>query len=259
MASPAAAASTPAKGARCWKASTPPSRTAISPGNTNPTNAEDSSAGTRNTTTTSTTQPCRLRIRSASPPSARPPATKRANLHPRHPSHPRPFRNTLQAVNARLRVARAWTPAGRSVTTRWQPPFLWGGATEVPPPNLVLLPRRSGHRHLLAMPRALAHAVGWSASPEVPIATRRRTAPPGDRMVVAARLGGGRPPPGGPSGRPPAPRTPSDSAVWSKNAQVAHRLHSRIDHRWPWEGCAKPPAWAADPPGVGLQGEGFPQ
>src|SRR6266511_3232086 len=46
---------------RCWKASTPPRMTAISPGNSTPKNAEASSAGSRNTTSRAT-QPCSDRI-----------------------------------------------------------------------------------------------------------------------------------------------------------------------------------------------------
>src|SRR5262245_27851364 len=55
------AASTAGRATRCWKARTPPRRTAISPGNTNPTNAADSSSGTTNTIA-SAARPCRPRI-----------------------------------------------------------------------------------------------------------------------------------------------------------------------------------------------------
>jgi hypothetical protein len=44
-----------------WKASTPPSSTAISPGKTKPTNADDSSAGKANTTV-SADHPFRLKM-----------------------------------------------------------------------------------------------------------------------------------------------------------------------------------------------------
>ncbi len=40
-----AAAIAPGRLTRCWKANTPPSSTAISPGNTIPTKTDDSSAG----------------------------------------------------------------------------------------------------------------------------------------------------------------------------------------------------------------------
>ncbi len=58
----------------------------------------------------------------------------------------------------RWSVRRAVTAAGVGRSCE-------GGATEVPPPTLVLLPRRSGHRHLLAMPRVLAQAMGMVGQP----------------------------------------------------------------------------------------------
>ncbi len=70
---------------------------------------------------------------------------------------------------------------------------------------------------------------GWAASPEAP----NRNASHDSHAGIAwcsPGLVGGRPPPGGPSGRPPAPRTPSDMAFGARTPQVAHRLHSRIDH-----------------------------
>src|SRR2546430_2379625 len=64
MAPAIAARSTAGRLTVCWKASTPPNSTAISPGKMNPTNAEDSSAGSTNTTANAA-QPGSPRIRSA--------------------------------------------------------------------------------------------------------------------------------------------------------------------------------------------------
>jgi hypothetical protein len=100
-----------------------------------------------------------------------------------------------------------------------------GGATEMPPPNLVLLPRRSGHRHVLAMPRALAQAMGMVGQPRgapsqrvsrqsIPGGSRRGSQGPWRRAAPA----------GGPSGKPPAPCSRSHTAVLSKNAQVAQEV-----------------------------------
>jgi hypothetical protein len=91
------------------------------------------------------------------------------------------------------RVQRAVTPAGLGRSCQ-------GGATEVPSPEPRAALRRGGHRHLLAMPRALAQAMGM-------------VGPPGGAPNL--RWAGG--PAGGPSGRPPAPRAPSHTVVGSKN------------------------------------------
>jgi hypothetical protein len=75
----------------------------------------------------------------------------------------------LVSGQRQLWVARAWTPAGRwPVTTVWLRRSWEGGATEVPPPNLVLLPRRSGHRDLLRCLGRWPKPWGWAASPGAP-------------------------------------------------------------------------------------------
>jgi hypothetical protein len=113
---------------------------------------------------------------------------------------------------------------------------LEGGATEVPPPNLVLLPRRSGHRHLLAMPRALAQAMGMVGQPRGSIAARQPADLQTDRAGVLQGPWRRAAPAGGPSGRPPAPCTPSDAAFGARTLKLLNRLPSRIDHWQPWGG-----------------------
>ncbi len=63
MAPKTAATITAQSDTRCWEATTPPSRTAISPGKTNPRKAEASSAG-RAKTKDRTSQPGKPRMRS---------------------------------------------------------------------------------------------------------------------------------------------------------------------------------------------------
>jgi hypothetical protein len=69
------------------------------------------------------------------------------------------------------------------------PFFVDGGAAEVPPPNLVLLLRRSVPRCASASwasPRALAYAIGMTASPEAP-SQRVQTAAPQPSPTLGSR------------------------------------------------------------------------
>jgi hypothetical protein len=115
-----------------------------------------------------------------------------------------------------------------------------GGETEVPPPNLVLLPAAVATDACWRCLGRWPTPWGWAAGPEALHRNASQDSPTGTAWWLlqgVTRNGGGRPPPGGPSGRPPAPFTPSDEALGATTAQVAQRLQSRIDHWRLWEGC----------------------
>ena len=60
---------------------------------------------------------------------------------------------------------------------------------------------------------------GWAARPEAPHRNASNDSHPGIAWCSPG-LVGGRPPPGGPSGRPPAPRTPSDMAFGARTRKL---------------------------------------
>jgi hypothetical protein len=67
-----------------------------------------------------------------------------------------------------------------SVTAGWGRPLLQGSATEVPPRTECCLLRRGVHRHLLALPWALAHAMGMVGQPRGPSQRLRPADMPGE-------------------------------------------------------------------------------